>query len=32
MTGPNQDRRVLKSAGYCSEWDHRDGLNHKCQR
>src|SRR5436305_1729195 len=25
MTGPNQDRRVLKSAGFCSEWDHRDG-------
>ncbi len=25
MTGPNQDRRVLKSAFFCSEWDHRDG-------
>jgi hypothetical protein len=25
LTGPNQDRRVLKSAVLCSEWDHRDG-------
>jgi hypothetical protein len=25
MTGPNQDRRVLKGAVFCSEWDHRDG-------
>ena len=25
LMGPNQDRRVLKGAGFCSEWDHRDG-------
>ncbi len=25
MTGSNQDRRVLKSAMFRSEWDHRDG-------
>ncbi|GEM_PF-1602739 len=25
LTGPNQDRRVLNGAVFCSEWDHRNG-------
>ena len=25
LMGPNQDRRVLNGAFFCSEWDHRDG-------
>jgi hypothetical protein len=32
LTGPNQDRRVLKSACFRPEWDHRNGPSHKCQR
>jgi len=30
--GLNQDRRVLKSAVFRLEWDHRNGPSHKCQR